>query len=120
MPPKATSTAKKSKLIICKCDNNHLITEQEYNEQTQNIKKLLKKNFEFGGLFVDMHLSPRLPLNSDLIHYMFRDLSSYNCISDNTCFKSNKYQINLLKEIYQWRYDLSPSVSNCCTYLKFY
>lgn len=109
------------KMYRCACQtNNHLVTEEEHKNQIQNIHKITREDFQPNGLFYDTHLLPKLPLNSDLLHYMFRDLCSYNGIQDGFCFKSNWYQINLLKEWYRYKNEVPAYICNkCCTHLNF-
>ena len=102
------------KLFRCGCKSMyHLVSEEEYDDQMANIKKFKKEDFQPNGIFYDIHLQSKLPINSDLIQYKFKDFSSYTGIPENTCFKSNKYEIRLLKQMCEFKFNQEFPVHIC-------
>ena len=107
------------KMFKCACQNNHLVSE-EFFDQIHKIKKLEKKDFQPNGLFHDLHIPPTLPLPSDLINYIFKDFITFETIPEGSCFKSNNYQIKLLKLFWQFQNGIPANISKCKSHLIFY
>lgn len=112
------------KLFRCGCKyTNHLVSEEEYDDQLETIKNFKKEDFQPNGLFYDIHLQSKLPINSDLIHYKFKDFSGYTGIPENTCFKSKKYEIRLLKQMCDFKFNKEFPIHicpKCENHLNFY
>lgn len=109
------------KLYNCQCKSNeHLITKEEFDNQLSSYREITADEFKEGGIFDGLQLSKTLPINQEIISYVWGNLSYYENIEEGKCFKSDEYQLQILKKCYNFqKYGVIPFICLCKKHLMF-
>ena len=107
-------------MVKCLCaGQDHLLTLEELNEQNEKYHQLKKEDFQENGIFAEIELFPKLPLNPEILKYIWGDLNFFDKIPDGKCIKSNDYQLNILQKCFHFKNEICTMVCPCNQHLNF-
>lgn len=106
-------------LFNCKCQTHgHLLTQTECQEQKDFCQKLDTSDFKENGVFHNLELTPNLPLDPIILKHIWGKLSYFDSIPEGKCFKSDEYQLQILKACFEFKYkDVFPFICTCKKHL---
>ena len=112
---------KGERMYKCFCKSkDHLVCYRAHENQIEMFRDIKVEDFKTGGIFENIVINSKLPLNEEILDYMVGSICRFAEMSDGYCFKSNEYQINVLQRCYQYKNESTTFICKCKKHLNFY
>ena len=112
---------KGKRMYSCLCKSKeHLVCYCVHENQIEMFRDIKVEDFKTGGIFENVVINSKLPLNEEILDYMVGSICRFAEMSDGYCFKSNEYQINVLQRCYQYKNESTTFICKCKKHLNFY
>ena len=112
---------KGKRMYSCLCKSKeHLVCYCAHENQIEMFRDIKVEDFKTGGIFENIVINSKLPLNEEILDYMVGCISKFDAMPDGHCFKSNEYQIKILQRCYQYKNESTTFICNCKKHLNYY